>query len=218
LSPDSSVAARTGVPGVLGPSLQGVSFEHLFPIPFATKLWTENVVLNEELKAGIRAESERDSGERRSKRSGHLEFLGEPGRFLRRQMQLLADEATRRVLAEVNAPWRTLEWSFVAWANISAAGNGHSAHTHPGATWSGVYYVDAGDADHGKSGLLELSDPCLSRANGFLPHVLPSSIRIHPRAGLMVLFPSFISHAVLPHGGVGARISIAFNFRKEPYP
>jgi hypothetical protein len=34
----------------------------------------------------------------------------------------------------------------------------------------------------------------------------------------MVLFPGFLSHAVLPHAGAGARISIAFNFRKEPYP
>jgi hypothetical protein len=35
---------------------------------------------------------------------------------------------------------------------------------------------------------------------------------------LMILFPSYVPHAVLPHGGDHPRISVAFNARREPFP
>jgi hypothetical protein len=47
---------------------------------------------------------------------------------------------------------------------------------------------------------------------------LPSSVTIHPRPGLMVLFPSYVPHMVFPHDGSGTRIPVAFNLRKEPFP
>jgi hypothetical protein len=34
----------------------------------------------------------------------------------------------------------------------------------------------------------------------------------------MVLFPSYVPHAVAPDQGDRPRISIAFNGRKEPFP
>jgi hypothetical protein len=34
----------------------------------------------------------------------------------------------------------------------------------------------------------------------------------------MILFPSYVPHAVPPHQGDRPRISIAFNLRKEPFP
>ena len=30
------------------------------------------------------------------------------------------------------------------WANINRKGEGNAFHSHPGAFWSGVYYVDDG--------------------------------------------------------------------------
>jgi hypothetical protein len=47
---------------------------------------------------------------------------------------------------------------------------------------------------------------------------VPDSVFIHPKPGLMVLFPSYVPHMVFAHNGNAARISIAFNLRKEPYP
>jgi hypothetical protein len=38
-----------------------------------------------------------------------------------------------------------------------------------------------------------------------------SAQTIRPKPGLMVLFPSFLLHAVRPYRGQGLRISIAFN-------
>ena len=33
-------------------------------------------------------------------------------------------------------------WSIAMWANIYSSGDFHRSHTHPGATWSGAYYID----------------------------------------------------------------------------
>ena len=43
----------------------------------------------------------------------------------------------------------------------------------------------------------------------------PNQTVIQPRNGLMVLFPSWVPHAVQPYGGPGQRISIAFNFARR---
>jgi hypothetical protein len=56
------------------------------------------------------------------------------------------------------------------------------------------------------------------RANTFLPGLAPSSFTIKPEAGLMVLLPSYLAHMVFPHQGERARISIAFNMRRDPFP
>jgi hypothetical protein len=65
---------------------------------------------------------------------------------------------------------------------------------------------------------LQFVDPSQGRANTFLSFLIPSSVEIAPQAGLMVLFPSYLVHSVLPHRGERARLSIAFNLRREPYP
>jgi hypothetical protein len=52
----------------------------------------------------------------------------------------------------------------------------------------------------------------------FLPNLLPSSVTLRPKPGMMVLFPSYLPHMVFPYQGGSQRISIAFNLRKEPYP
>ncbi len=92
-------------------------------------------------------------------------------------------------------------------------------HTHPGATWSGVYYVDHGESHPDTDGTaIQLSDPNPARTNLFFPELLCQNIHFRPSPGLMILFPSYIPHAVPPHRGDRPRISIAFNVRKEPFP
>src|SRR5258708_260991 len=52
-------------------------------------------------------------------------------------------------------------WGANMWANINRSGQRNEFHSHPGAFWSGVYYVDDGgiDADPALGGQLELMDP-----------------------------------------------------------
>jgi uncharacterized protein (TIGR02466 family) len=107
-----------------------------------------------------------------------------------------------------------------AWVNVNRTGDFNRMHTHPGSTWSGTYYVDPGadPATPKEVAALHLFDPCQGRANTFLPPLAPSSFTIRPEAGLMVLFPSYLTHMVFPHRGKQPRISIAFNLRREPFP
>jgi hypothetical protein len=48
--------------------------------------------------------------------------------------------------------------------------NGDLMHTHPGMTWSGVYYVDTGESPgQNDSGILKFMDPSPGCAASFLP-------------------------------------------------
>jgi uncharacterized protein (TIGR02466 family) len=205
-------------------AIPNASYGYLFRTPFLAHVWHENTELNAALGERILHHRRHATVEKRSNvggwhsETGELEFLGDARTPLMRQMYRLADEATRRVLAEEGASPTTVEWRFFGWANICNAGDAHGAHTHPGSTWSGVYYVDTGENEPGESGRLQLVDPSQGRANTFLSYLLPSSVEISPQPGLMVLFPSYLVHAVLPHRGARARLSIAFNLRREPYP
>ena len=200
------------------------TYVRLFSVPFLTHDWKENEQLNTELRLRILAHSRQSRGEQKSNvggwhsETGQLEFLGDVRGVLIQQMHALTQEATTRVISETGSTSEPIQFVLQAWANISRGGDSHAPHTHPGATWSGVYYVDAGESANGESAPLELVDPCLGRTNTFLPFLLPSSVSVRPRAGLMVLFPGFLTHAVHAHKGGSARISIAFNFRKEPFP
>ncbi|MBI3451913.1 MAG: hypothetical protein HY057_03610 [Rhodospirillales bacterium] len=115
-----------------------------------------------------------------------------------------------------------IDWRINAWANINRAGHGNEFHAHPGSYWSGTYYVDDGGiaTDPALGGEFEIQDP---RGVGpamyapMLSFAMPggqsvgANELIHPRAGAMILFPAWLSHAVRPYRGQRARISVAFN-------
>lgn len=112
-----------------------------------------------------------------------------------------------------------VNWKINGWANINRKGNANATHIHPGAYWSAVYYVMAGDDEQG--GAFQAFDP-----RGGLPLMYAPTLRIglegymnagnsethRPREGQCLLFPSWLPHAVTPYTGDGTRISLAFNF------
>jgi uncharacterized protein (TIGR02466 family) len=116
-----------------------------------------------------------------------------------------------------------IDWTVNAWANVNATGHGNEFHTHPGSYWSGTYYVDDGGigADPSLGGEFEIQDPrgvapamyapalAVNMAGGL---AIGASETVSPRAGLMLMFPAWLSHAVRPYRGNARRISIAFNF------
>jgi uncharacterized protein (TIGR02466 family) len=113
-------------------------------------------------------------------------------------------------------------WQVNAWANVNGPGHANRPHHHPAAFWSGVYWIDTGD-DNGEGpvgGEFEMHDP-----RGILPsfyaprlrYALPGCLSaggedfFKPRTGVMVLFPSWLVHAVRTYTGSALRISVAFN-------
>jgi uncharacterized protein (TIGR02466 family) len=197
-------------------------FANLFSTPLLTCV-LEDAGLNAALRERILAHLSQSAGIGKSNRGGwhseigELEFCGDAGAHLVSHMRAFGDEATRRVFAEYGEPASALQWKVYAWANVNRTGDFNKVHVHPASTWSGTYYVDAGDPVD-VAAPLHLFDPCQARSVTFLPQAVRDSVFIHPRPGLMVLFPSYVPHMVFPHEGRGARISIAFNLRKEPYP
>ena len=231
-APDSS--RSSAVPGPLSntptataPSspLPNATYLHLFSVPLMTYVWPNSAGLNAQLRERILSHAAQDRGVQATNiggwhsANGELEFLAELREPLFQRMLAMVNEATGRLAGDRGVPSIAVRWSFLGWANISEAGAFNTMHTHPGMTWSGVYYVDAGESPgQNDSGLLKFMDPSPGSAASFLPFLARATPEMKPVAGLMVLFPSYVPHSVLPHRGSRPRISIAFNFRSEPYP
>ena len=86
-------------------------------------------------------------------------------------------------------------------------------HNHPGAVWSGRYFVSTGGLAPGpdSNGCIEFQDPRPGNIHG-------GKGDVQPELGLLLLFPSRLNHFVNPYHGTGERISIAFNLDAEIIP
>jgi uncharacterized protein (TIGR02466 family) len=206
------------------PDFSNARFANVFSTPLLTYTWEDGPELNALLRERILAREAESAGVAKSNNggwhseTGHLEFCGNAGQRLLRRMHELGDEATRRVLTERGEKFKPVRWTASAWVNVNRTGDFNKIHVHPGSTWSGTYYVDSGDPVGSNTGaLVQLFDPCQGRTMA-MAHLVPESIFIHPKPGLMILFPSYVPHMVYPHNGNSARISVAFNLRMEPYP
>lgn len=107
-----------------------------------------------------------------------------------------------------------------AWFHLTREGGSTTLHTHPMASWSGVYCVSPGDsvAARPDSGVLRFHNPH-HFSNYFLDHgnrtLRPpyhhGSWNVPLRAGSLVLFPSWLQHEVMTYFGQRERITVAFN-------
>jgi uncharacterized protein (TIGR02466 family) len=123
---------------------------------------------------------------------------------------------TNRQGQPVQVPWKAN-----IWANINRTGHGNEFHSHPSSFWSAVFYVDDGgiDADPSLGGELEFMDPRGPGPAMYAPHLafgaaglsVGANEVIRPKAGRLVMFPSWVLHQVRPYRGTAERISIAMN-------
>ena len=104
------------------------------------------------------------------------------------------------------------------WANINPPGGMNRAHIHPNSLWSGVYYVKALP----NSGHLKIDDSraaaSMSRPRqkeGPAPSRLWREAHFEPKAGRLIMFPSWLTHCVDPNNSNDIRISISFNFLQK---
>jgi uncharacterized protein (TIGR02466 family) len=116
-----------------------------------------------------------------------------------------------------------IAWRVNCRANVNRQGHRNEFHTHPGALWSAVYYVDDGGiaADPSLGGEFEIQDPRGVATVMYAPYLtfagedgaaLGEAQRLRPQAGVALVYPSWLSHGVRPYRGTGVRISIAINF------
>ena len=96
------------------------------------------------------------------------------------------------------------------WANINPPGSMNQPHVHPNALFSGVYYVKSGNHDSGDTVFENpVKSTYIDRGNLFLDHM--HTLRIKPQDGLLVIFPSYLSHYQAIYKGTEDRIVVAFN-------
>lgn len=106
------------------------------------------------------------------------------------------------------------------WFHVTRHGGFVLSHTHPMASWSGVYCVAPGHspADRPDSGVLKFHNPH-HYSNTFLdagnlrpvPPYHHGTWNVRFAAGDLVIFPSWLQHEVLPFHGDDERITVAFN-------
>jgi uncharacterized protein (TIGR02466 family) len=149
-----------------------------------------------------------------------LEWGGEAARALAYKAMTLADEAT----IDVRSPdIRRYDWMPDMWANVSGTGNANFHHTHPGSFWSAVAYIDdgyEGSSDPALGGELQLLDPRMPMIRMTAPDLrikdgsgkaMDNEPKLRPSTGMIVMFPSWLQHAVRAFHGSGTRISVAIN-------
>lgn len=207
-------------------ALKDAAIEFAFAVPVVRHVWEDSAALNRALAEAVLAQEARSGGKSKSNVGGwqstqdFLTWTGEAGRTLAGRMGEMINHATQQLLARFGtdkARAAQFSWKIAIWANVNRAGDYNIVHLHPGATWSGVYYVDPGDPG-AEGGRLSLLDPSPAAPMTFLTGLIRPTLEVTPAAGLMVLFPSYLPHMVHPYRGARPRISIAFNAHKDPYP
>jgi uncharacterized protein (TIGR02466 family) len=112
-----------------------------------------------------------------------------------------------------------------SWVNVNENPYAYVPHVHndcPGMVFSGVYYVKAGE----DANFIEFKNPNPLVGYMLFPKMLKeynsfnsSVMRIKPRTGHLLIFPSWLAHNIVPAEKIEDRISIAFNtvirFRSE---
>ena len=107
---------------------------------------------------------------------------------------------------------RELGWSVKPkldslWVNLLKGGGHHSGHIHPHSILSGTLYVEVPRG----SGAIRFEDPRLPMMMA-APGREGTFVTLDPRAGLLLLWESWLRHEVLPGTGRGERLSVSFNF------
>lgn len=193
-----------------------------FGTPVSTHLWPDSDDLNAGLRRLVLEAEAQGDGQSRSNVGGwHSvgEFLGQDAPEIATLRQRIGDMAHDIIgMTGADAAETPFRIRLTGWANVNRRGDYNQPHMHGGSIWSGVYYVSSGAPDDtdALNGKLELFDP--RPAAGFaVSRFAPvaGKFTVDPIPGLMIFFPSWLSHMAHPFRGKGERISIAFNVAVE---
>lgn len=197
--------------------IEDTKFEKLFSTPLIRFRVANHAALSQALlDEGARLRAE-DEGVTKSNRLGWhskgnlFDHQSAPVVELRVAAEMAILKATRKITSKVDP--ETLRMKLFGWMNVNPQGGYNVPHTHPGAHWSGVYYVSQPEIDEGNSGMIEFLAPRTD-----LDHwkILKASAfalkkRIRPAAGEIVVFPSYLLHWVYPNEADADRVTVAFN-------
>ena len=212
------MSANTIMPGGADPIAdlaQRGQLEHVFTTPIFSHLLPDAGALNAELRAIILDRERATASQAKSNQGGwqsaadFFAWGGEAVGALERHARTAVKVATARLGISLSSG---LEFDLFGWAAVNRRGHYNTGHVHPGATWSGVYYVDPGEEPAEATGAaIEFAHPVTAALMSFFPGLLPSARVVKPRAGLTILFPSYLQHSVRMYGGDRPRVCVPFN-------
>jgi uncharacterized protein (TIGR02466 family) len=203
----------------------------LFPTPLFVETWHEAPAANVQLRQAIMAKREQGRSVQKSNLLGwqsDVDMLEWGGGAATRLRDHVVEHCERVTHGEsTTRPW---QWYVEMWANISQSGASNQTHSHPGAYWSVVYYVDdgyGGSSGDRMGGELTFADPRLPMIRMRTPSLRMrfalddedhQEVQVRPKSGRMIIFPSWLQHAVTPYQGPHHRLSIAMNVSIFPAP
>ena len=202
--------------------LEETKYEKLFSTPVLRFHFPEHKDLNAALlKEGAKLRSQSEGVEKSNRGGWHsagnlFDHDTPPIKVLR----ALAEECVHASMNKIGAKadLETLKMKLFAWMNTNPSMGYNAPHTHPGAHWSGVYYVSQPEIEDGNSGMIEFLNPRTDLPSWRILDAPPFRMKKkwRPRPGDMILFPSYLVHWVYPNETVEERVTVAFNatFRK----
>ena len=201
------------------------TLNEFFETPLIVDRIDDSEALNSDLRARIAERRSKHPGLARSNQQGWhsdtemIQWAEDSSRVLIERIMGLAGRYTVDLGARGAPRYR---WVPELWANVSSFGASNQYHTHPGAYWSAVYYVDdgyLGSPDPALGGEIVFEDPRVPTLLMEAPdlrirtgkgHMQPT-FQLRPESGISLMFPSWLRHAVNPYFGQGERTSIAVN-------
>lgn len=206
------------------PKLQRSEIEEQFSTPLMTRKYSDVEELNRALGA-LMLRLERDAqnvADTTSNIGGFhsdskLMNRSEPEIIILRDMIGAAVKEFIDCYFKLNCtePPKDLKIRMWGWGINMREGDVNTQHVHPDAKVSGVYYpvIPPGQGGGSKSkpgGSIMFCDP---RPRAHMNQVgnQITEIIVPPEPGMMILFPSYYEHAVVPFKGLGVRTCIAFN-------
>lgn len=194
-----------------------------FPTVFMLREFEGSDALNRKLEE-LMLRLERETTNIASRTSNIGGFHSETNLFSRSEPELTAlheivvqaveDYVPKLVAANcLMAPSAGLKMRLWAWGINMRSGDINFQHVHPDAKVSGVYYVSVPPLPPGgaaEEGAIMFVDPRPRAHMNRLPNQT-TEITVVPQPGMLILFPSYYEHAVIPFRGPGVRICIAFN-------
>jgi uncharacterized protein (TIGR02466 family) len=191
----------------------------LFPTPLLSYRIADAERINALLLEEIEARRRSDPAIVRSNRGGwasKADFFSrsEPGhRMLAAAIGEVAVDATMQFGNNPIGLPKT-NYKLTGWINVNPQHAYNGPHDHPGAFWSGAYYVaNAAAPGDEAGGAITFIDPRCAPAGQSLVKapLFKGSHSVQPEPGMLLLFPSNAKHWVHPNSAESERVTVAFN-------
>jgi uncharacterized protein (TIGR02466 family) len=191
---------------------------------FVTRLYRGRIAVARDLeKTCLGVAAEDGAGQRWAKEHGYGGYTSYASLDDLTQRASLFADLERAIARQVNAFARELQFDMAGrklkldslWINVMAKGAIHASHIHPHSVISGTYYVTAPP----KSGAIRFEDPRLAMLMAAPPkkkNARPenrSFVDVMPKAGMLLLWESWLRHGVEANSARSPRISVSFNYR-----